>query len=100
VSSWAECSKVWTPIAREFWGYFLSRGYDAFKLTSNSSATKSASSVDETDIQTPSKYDHESGPLSIVNGQKQTCCTHCTPRKRHVQEMIQGVASPDRLLSH
>jgi hypothetical protein len=57
--------------------------------------------IGETDIQTPSKYVHESGLLSwIVSSWKQTCCTHCTPGKRRVHYMVQGEAFPDGLFSH
>src|SRR6266702_1436939 len=65
---------------------------------SKSSATISASSVGETDIQTPSKYAQYC--CSRIGGRQQTCGTHCTFRKRRVQEVIQGEASLSRLLSH
>jgi hypothetical protein len=94
-------SRLCAPVTHGISDYVQPIGQARSSTPSKSSATISASSVGETDIQTPSKYVHKSGLLSwIVSSWKQTCCLHCAPGKRRVHQMVQGEAFPDRLFSH
>ena len=65
---------------------------------SKSSATMSASSVGETDNQTPSKQGRYCLKARALH--KLTCGTHCTPRKGRVYEMIQRKAFSHGLFTH